>query len=109
MLLKQKTKRPRFRSNMLPRAQASAILAHPLGGGLLRREYGGDLPRAGEEVYHAWASGLQRTTYLTAHESIQSFAVDAETGAFLLSIDCMPREKRYLQYVCISYLEQFLS
>lgn len=84
-------------ANMLSRIQPSAILAHPLGGAtFLRREHGVDPPRAGEGVYNAWASGLERATHVRAQQTIQSFAMDKETGTLLMMLDCMPGEDWYL-------------
>lgn len=90
---------------MPSRIQRSAILAHPLGGALLRREHGIIPARAGEAVDNAWASGLARTTYVEARQSICSFALDTATGAVLVTYNHILDGPSHVQYVSISHLE----
>lgn len=90
---------------MPSRIQKSAILAHPLGGALLRREHGVDPPRAGEAVDNAWASGLARTTYVRARQSICGFALDTATGAVLVTYNHILDGPSHVQYASISHLE----
>ena len=88
---------------MPSRIQKSAILAHPLGGALLRREHGVVPPRAGETVDNAWARGLARTTYVRARQSICSFALDTATGAILVTYSQIGDGPSPVQYASISH------